>query len=195
MSSKHEEIIQYWFGPNHVPWFGGGEKVDQEIRDKYGSLVEQAFEGKLDSWKDEPRPSLALILVCDQFNRNVNKGTAKMNALDHVAVSLSHKFIEKKTHNHLDFGIFERVFIYMPFEHSEDRDNHELNIQLFKKLVEDAKTPEEKEACERCLLYAKKHKEVIDRFGRYPQRNAHLQRENTPEETEFLANLPPEYNW
>lgn len=195
MSNKPEEVIQYWFGPNHVPWFGGQEKVNQEIREKYGGLVEQAFEGKLDSWKAQPRSSLALILICDQFCRNVNKGTGKMNGLDPVALELSQKFIEQKTHNHLDFGFFERLFIYLPFEHSESRENHVLNMQLFQKLLEDAKTPEEKKAAEGFLLYAEKHKEVIDRFGRYPQRNAMLERADTPEEKEFLANLPPEYKW
>ena len=195
MSSKPEEIIQYWFGPNHVQWFGGGEKVDNEIREKYGDLVEQASQGKLDSWKDESQSSLALIIVCDQFVRSVNKGRGNTSALDHVALEVAKKFVEQKTHNHLDFGFYERVFIYMPFEHSESREIHALNIQLFEKLVEDAKTPDEKKAGPRFLHYAQKHKEVIDRFGRYPQRNAMLKRDNTPEEAEFLADLPPEYKW
>ena len=195
MSEKVEEIIDFWFKPDHVPWFGGGEAVNNEIRDKYGDLVEAAFEGKLDSWKEEPRASLALILICDQFCRNVNKGTKRMSELDPIGAELAHKFIEQKTHNHLDFSFHQRVFIYLPFEHSENRANQELSVKLFTQLADDAKTPEEKKAAESCLQYAKNHKEVVDKFGRYPQRNAMLGRENTPEEEEFLANLPSKYKW
>lgn len=195
MSEKVEEIIDFWFKPDHVPWFGGGEAVNNEIRDKYGDLVEAAFEGKLDSWKKEPRASLALILICDQFCRNVNKGTKRMSGLDPIGAELAHKFIEQKTHNHLDFSFHQRVFIYLPFEHSENRANQELSVKLFTQLVDDAKTPEEKKAAESFLKFAKNHKEVVDKFGRYPQRNAMLGRENTPEEEEFLANLPSKYKW
>ena len=189
-----EDIIHYWFKPDHVPWFGSSE-ADQEIREKYGGLVVAAGEGKLDSWKDGPRASLALILVCDQVCRGVNKGTNKMNFLDPIALELSHKFIEQKTHNHLDFTFFQRAFIYMPFEHSENHANQEISVKMFAQLVEDAKTPEERKGGERFLMYAKDHKEVIDKFGRYPQRNAPLGRESTREEEEFLANLPSKYKW
>ncbi|XP_028410873.1 uncharacterized protein LOC114533540 [Dendronephthya gigantea] len=195
MTNKVEEIIEYWFGPGHVQWFGGGEAVDIEIREKYGDLVEAAFDGKLEAWKDEPRASLALIIVCDQFCRGVHKKTGKMTGLDPIALEVAHKFVEQKTHNHLDFSFHQRWFIYMPFEHSEDRANQELSVKFFTQLLADAKTPEEKKTGEMCLQYAKNHKEVIDRFGRYPQRNAKLGRENTPEEEEFLANLPSKYKW
>ena len=195
MSNKVEEIIHFWFKPDHVPWCGGKEEANKEIREKYGDLVEAAFEGKLDTWKDEPRASFALILICDQFCRNVNKGTNQMNGLDSTGLELARKFIEQKTHNHLDFSFFQRVFIYLPFEHSENQDNQELSIKLFARLLEDAKTPEEKKAGEKFLQAAKNHKEVIDKFGRYPQRNFFLGRENTPEEAEFLANLPCKYKW
>lgn len=193
MSNKVEEIIDFWFRPGHVAWFGGGEAANTEIRQKYGDLVEAAFEGKLEEWKDEPRASLALILICDQFCRNVNKGTKRMNGLDPIALEVAHKFIEQKTH--LDFSFFERMFIYLPFEHSENRANQELSVKLFTQLAEDAKTPDEKKFGENTVQYAKDHKEIIDKFGRYPQRNTMLGRENTPEEAEFLANLPSKYKW
>ncbi len=125
----------------------------------------------------------------------MNKGTNRMNGLDPIALELAHKFIEEKTHNHLDFSFFQRVFIYLPFEHSENQANQELSVKMFTQLLADAKTPDEKKAGENFLYYAKNHKEVIDKFGRYPQRNAFLGRENTPEEAEFLANLPSKYKW
>ncbi|CAB4002812.1 DUF924 domain-containing [Paramuricea clavata] len=195
MSNKIEEIIDFWFRPGHVKWCGGTEEANTEIRQKYGDLVEAAFEGKLEEWKDEPRASLALILICDQFCRNVNKGTKRMNGLDPIALEIAQKFLQQKTHNHLAFSFFERMFIYLPFMHSEDRANQELSVKLFTRLAEDAKTPDEKKAGENTLKGAKNHKEVIDRFGRYPQRNASLGRENTPEEAEFLVDLPCKYKW
>lgn len=195
MSHNAEEIIDFWFSPGHVPWCGGKEEANTAIREKYGELVEAAFEGKLDAWKDEPRTSLALILICDQFCRNLYKGTKRFNGLDHVAEELARKFIEQKTHNHLNFTFFQRVFIYLPFEHSENRANQELSVKLFTELAEDAKTPDEEKAGKIFLQAAKDHKFVVDTFGRYPQRNAMLGRVNTPEEAKFLINLPPKYKW
>lgn len=195
MSKKVEEIIDFWFSPGHISWFTGGEEANTVIREKYGELVEAAFEGKLDAWKDEPRASLALILICDQFCRNVHKGTKRFNGLDPVAEELARKFIEQKTHNHLDFSFFQRAFIYLPFEHSENQANQELSFKLFTELAEEAKTPDERKAANGFLEYAKSHKEVIDKFGRFPQRNATLGRKNTPDETNFLADLPSKYKW
>ena len=195
MSSKVEEIIDFWFKPGHVKWCGGDEDATNEICDKYGDLVAAAFEGKLDVWKDEPRASLALLLICDQFCRNVNKGTKRFNYLDPIALELAKKFIEQNTHNHLDFPFFQRQFIYLPFMHSENRADQEMSVKLFTQLAGDAKTPEEKKAGEFLIRVALNHKEVVDRFDRYPQRNAALGRENTPEETEFLADLPSKYKW
>ena len=143
MSNEVEDVIDFWFRPDHVPWFGGEEAVNKEIREKYGDLVRAAFEGKLDSWKDEPRASLALILICDQFCRNVNKDTKRMNGLDSTALELARKFIEQKTYryNHLDFTFFQRAFIYLPFEHSENPANLMLSVKLYTKLLKDATTP------------------------------------------------------
>ena len=195
MTEKVEEIIEFWFKPGHIKWFGGGEAADNEIGEKYGDLVKAAFEGKLDAWKDEPRASLALILICDQFCRSVNRGTKRFCGLDPIAEELAHKFIEQKTHDHLDFSFYQRQFIYLPFEHSENQGNQEISVKMFTQLLEDAKTPEEQKSGEILLKFAKNHKEIVDMFGRYPQRNESLGRDNTPEEAEFLANMPSKYKW
>ena len=195
MSNKVEEIIEFWFGEGHCKWFGGGLQTDNLIREKYGDVIEMAFQGKLDDWKSEPKASLALILICDQFCRNVHRGSKKMFGLDHVALELAKKFVERKTHNHLEFPFFQRVFMYMPFEHDENRTSQELSVQYTAQLSLIAKTDDEKNAAVNFLKYAKLHKEVIDKFGRFPQRNMLLQRESTPEEAEFLANLPSKYKW
>ena len=195
MTEKVEEIIDFWFKPDHIKWFGGGKAADNEIREKYGDLVEAAFEGKLDAWKNEPRASLALLLICDQFCRSIHRGTKQFNELDPIAEALSHKFIEQKTHNHLDFSFFQRSFIYMPLMHSENRATQEISVKMFTQLAQDAKEGDEPKAAEGFLYYAKSHKEVVDMFGRFPQRNAKLGRENTPEEIEFLANLPSKYKY
>jgi len=196
VSDQWTNVLDYWFSPGaEKKWFHGGPQVDEEMRQKFGSVVEKAVQGEMKEWELEPKPSLALVLLTDQFTRSIYRNTAKAFAGDTRARIISRKFLEGKTHNHLDLAYNERVFIYLPFEHSEDKEDQELSVSLMSKLVEDFKGTDHAENSQAVLEFATRHKEVIDKFGRYPQRNKPLGRENTPEEEEFLNNTPDRYKW
>ncbi|XP_067038093.1 uncharacterized protein [Acropora muricata] len=122
-------------------------------------------------------------------------GTPKAFSGDAIARPLSRKFIEGKTHNHLEFTCSERAFIYMPLEHNEDKEDQELAVKLFAKLADDFKGTEDQERAINFLEFAKKHKKVIEMFGRFPQRNKALGRENTQKEEQFMSNIPEGYKW
>ncbi|XP_078357584.1 uncharacterized protein LOC144642497 isoform X2 [Oculina patagonica] len=195
-SDQWKSVLDYWFSPGaEKKWFHGGLEVDEEIRKKFGTMVEQAVQGELKEWEAEPKPSLALIILTDQFTRSIFRNTAKAFSGDVRARTIARKFIEGKTHNHLDLPYAERSFTYLPFEHSEDKRDQELSVSLTSSLVEDFKGTDHEEMAKMNLEFAIRHKEVIDKFGRYPQRNKPLGRENTAEEEEFLNNIPDRYKW
>ncbi|KAL9982321.1 hypothetical protein ACROYT_G004349 [Oculina patagonica] len=139
--------------------------------------------------------TLALILLQDQFLRSLYKGTPAAFSRDPYCLELSRKFLQRETHDHLKFSHAARLFIYLPIEHSENRDNQELSVQLFAQLEKDMLGGEEEATGKSWHRFAGLHKEVVDKFGRYPQRNKFLSRENTPEEEEWLNNLPDHYKW
>jgi len=195
-SNEWQNVLDYWFGPGaQSKWCNAGPQVDEEIRKKFGFMVEKAIQGDLKEWEDEPKPSLALIILTDQFTRNIFRNTARAFSGDSRARSIAGKFIERKTHNHLELPYAERSFTYLPFEHSENVEDQELSVNLYSKLVEDFKGTEFEEIAKINLEFAIRHKEVINMFGRYPQRNKALGRENTPEEEQFLKNIPDRYKW
>lgn len=195
-SDMWQSVLDYWFSSGDPSkWFGGGPQVDEEIKEKFGSLVDEAIQGNLKEWESEPRPSLALIILTDQFTRNIYRNTAKAFAGDGRALSVARKFIEGETHNHLDHSYAERFFMNMPFLHSENLEDQEVSVKLASKLAEDSKGSEFEGMGKGVLDFATRHKEVIDKFGRYPQRNKSLGRENTLEEEEFLKNVPDRYKW
>ncbi|XP_078357591.1 uncharacterized protein LOC144642502 [Oculina patagonica] len=105
------------------------------------------------------------------------------------------EFIQRETHDHLKFSPAARAFIYLPFEHSENRDDQELGLQLFAQIEKDTVGSEEEAFWKKFHQFAGLHKEVVDKFGRFPQRNKFLGRDNTPEEEEWLDNLPDRYKW
>lgn len=191
-----QDVLDYWFQPGEeIKWFQGGPQVDKEILEKFGAMVDKAIKGEFKKWEEEPKSSLALILLTDQFTRSIFRNTPEAFFGDARAKSIARKFIEGKTHNHLEFSCSERAFIYLPFEHSEDIEDQELSVKLFSKLVDEFKSTEDHERTRLYLEYAKRHKEVIEMFGRFPQRNKALRRENTSKEERFLKNIPNHYNW
>ncbi|EDO35411.1 predicted protein [Nematostella vectensis] len=194
--AKWQEVLTYWFGPGaEKKWFNGGPAVDAEIRKKFGKLVDEAYQGGLKDWELDPKPSLALIILCDQFTRNIYKGTPKAFGGDVRARVMTSKFLERSTHDHRKHSLSERSFIYMPLMHSENIQDQVTSVQLYERLAQDATSTPYAQQTRLNFDFAKKHKEVVDRFGRYPQRNAVLQRQNSPEEQEFLDNLPDKYKW
>lgn len=169
------EVLDFWF-KEHGPkdWFAKNPEFDAKIRARFGALHARAERGELDHWAETALGALALILVLDQFSRNLHRDSARTFASDAKALGLARLAVEKGFHNGLDER--ERVFVFVPFEHSEAPRDQELSVKYFAGLADKS-----------YLEWAGKHKEIIDRFGRYPHRNAALGRESTPEEIVFLA--------
>jgi len=191
--ARSQEVLGYWFGSldeydscpkDRSPlWFMKSEKTDREIMSRFLKDLNQAAVGAYDSWKESPRGRLALIILMDQMSRNIYRGTPRAFATDPQALQLSLEAIESGEDQQL--FLIERAFLYMPLEHSEDSKVQKLSVQKFSELVKSA--PEHvKPVYESFLDYAKQHRRIIDRFGRYPHRNEILGRKSTSEEVEFL---------
>ncbi len=167
------DVLDFWFqeiGARH--WFSKDAGIDGEIRTRFLALHERIAAGELPV-VPKPRTALAAVIVLDQFSRNMFRGTPRAFASDPLARRLAREAIAQG----FDTGLAseERVFLYMPFEHSEDREDQALSCQLIGRLGNDYWTQ-----------YAQAHKVIIDRFGRFPHRNAVLGRTSTPEEIELL---------
>lgn len=188
-----EEILNFWFGDSPQGqaepgertrfWFAGGEAVDREIRERFGTTVKLASEGRLDHWRQSPRGGLALILLLDQFPRNMHRGSGRAYAYDRQAVELSLEGMAAGQDCAL--SILERAFFYLPLEHAEDLELQRKSVQAFEELLTEA-PPALRPQCEGFLDYAWRHLRIIERFGRFPHRNEALNRPCTPEEQEFL---------
>jgi uncharacterized protein (DUF924 family) len=174
------EILDFWFGEStEAPrdfWFSKSESVDAEMRSRFGALVEEALVGSLDHWTATPEGTLALILLLDQFTRNIFRDSARAFAGDAAALAVAKRLIADG--RHLKLAPRERQFAYLPFEHSENlADQHE-SLRLFGELAN--------EGLPDLLVWARKHYDIFARFGRYPHRNELLGRASTAEEIEFL---------
>ena len=171
-------------------WFGEDRVFDHEIEKDFSDEIEKASAGKLDHWADEPHGRLALILLIDQFRRNIYRGTLKAFSHDKVALKLCVEgAMEKK-----DKGLtpIQRVFFYMPLQHAESRKVQAKSVKLYERLAESV-SPTLQETFLTVAQFAELHKDIIDQFGRFPHRNSLLGRENTPEEDEYLAGDSPDF--
>jgi uncharacterized protein (DUF924 family) len=183
--SQVQEILEFWFGKPDQPeygknrkvWFTKNPKFDQEVRSRFLSVYQQAAAGQLDDWKTSPLGCLALIILLDQFPRNMFRGQPQAFATDSQALAYAQHAVAQGFDKLL--LPIQRGFVYMPFEHSENLEHQHQCVELFSTL-EDA--PE----CSSGIDYAHRHLKVIKRFGRFPHRNEILGRETTPEEAEFL---------
>lgn len=168
------EVHSFWFdtlGPRD--WFAKNDKLDRRIAAEFGALIPAARHDELSWWRVTPTGRLAEILVLDQFARNVFRDQAEAFAGDDKARQLAREAIDSGAAKAL--SVSERAFVYMPFMHSESLADHELALTLFAE-----------PGLEDQLYYEHRHREILQRFGRYPHRNAALGRENTAEESEFL---------
>jgi uncharacterized protein (DUF924 family) len=188
-----DTILEFWFGrltsgidfptEKSTLWFGAHPETDREIRDRFLFMWQKAGEGTYDSWAGTPRGRLALIILNDQFSRNMYRGDLRAFSRDGRALELAIDGVTAMMDRQL-YPV-ERVFFYLPFEHSEDLKTQDMSVTLFTELVEDS--PEQnKSAMKEFLRYANAHRDVIKRFGRFPHRNEILKRKSTPEEVEFL---------
>ncbi len=189
---RAEEIIRYWFGdlepstPEKARfglWFGKDENTDREIRERFLNDVERAGRSELDQWMASPRTMIALIVLLDQFPRNIFRGTARAFAFDWKAREVVRTGLMRGYDQQLPH--FARMFFYLPLMHSEDLADQDRALGLYRQLIADA--PENlKQALGGANQYADRHREIIARFGRFPHRNQALGRASTPEEIEFL---------
>lgn len=172
--ARIDEVLGFWFEElGSDDWFGGGEAVDARVRERFLALHEALRHGVPASWRATPRGMLAAVIALDQFPRHLYRGDRRAFAADAAALGLAREAVERG----LDRGMSkdERKFLYLPFEHSEDPAVQARSVELFAAVAEGD-----------TLGYVLRHKEIIDRFGRFPHRNAVLGRESTPEEIEFL---------
>ncbi|HEY5683492.1 MAG TPA: DUF924 family protein [Sulfuricaulis sp.] len=188
-----DSILRYWLGvfyddadvirEKSALWWKKDPEVDEEIRRRFEPLLAEEMRGALESWSAKPRGHLARILLCDQFPRNIHRGKPESFMYDARAKQLARVALDRGWDKPL--RPVERVFVYIPFEHSEDAQDQSQSVEFFSALynvvAEDLKQP-----FRYYLDFAKKHKEIIDRFGRFPHRNALLGRLSTPAEFEFL---------
>lgn len=194
--SRLNEILTYWFGELQTPsdypkeqskiWFEGGVEVDQEIRNRFEHLVVAAANHELDEWKQTPQGRLALILLLDQFPRNIYRETSKAFEFDLLAQELTVEGLNSKEDQKL-FPI-ERAFFYLPLEHAENLKLQELSVAKFNELAASV-PPSLTDIFESYADYAWRHYVIIERFGHFPLRNAMIDRHSTNEELEFLSDL------
>ena len=166
-------IVTFWHEAGPSRWFATDENFDREIAQRFGDLHHAAARRELDTWTDTPEGALALILLLDQFPRNMFRGSAHSYATDGLARLFAERAIASGHDGAVDAAL--RVFFYMPFEHSEDAADQEQAVRLITAL-DDAEA----------LDWALKHREAIARFGRFPGRNHALGRITTAEEQAWL---------
>ena len=189
-----DTILTYWFGasPDTAAlakdradlWWSKNAAFDSEIRERFESTVQSAGDGHLDPWLAEPRGRLALIILTDQFPRNIYRDSPRAFAFDANALEWSLAGIEQG-HDRLLRPI-ERVFFYLPLEHSERLEHQERSVRLFGELVP-LVGREQQENFEQYLNLAVRHRDIVARYGRFPHRNRILGRPSTPEELSFLS--------
>jgi uncharacterized protein (DUF924 family) len=178
---RAQDVLAFWFGEGadygrrHKRWFEKQPAFDAEVAQRFLGLYEQLAAGR--EWLDSPRERLARILVLDQFPRNMFRGTARAFATDAPALETARLAVERGDDT-LQLPV-ERLFLYLPFEHSEALEDQQRACELTKPLAAFAETDD-------AHRYAVAHRDVIQRFGRFPHRNAILGRESTAAELEFL---------
>lgn len=180
--SESEAVLDFWFGPPPVTrraeWFGKAPEFDAAIRDRFGALIDRAGAGGCDDWQSSVRGTLALVITLDQFPRNVFRGQAKAFAFDPKALATARRAVARGDDRAM--RLYERVFLYLPFEHAEELGAQRESLRLFGALPEAPEVTDLRD-------YARRHYEIVARFGRFPHRNAILGRASTAEETRFLA--------
>ena len=195
MDTRIESILDFWFGEldehgyatddRNKLWFQSSAETDIIIRTRFGELVGQACRGELDNWAETARGRLALIIVLDQFTRNINRGSAAAFKGDSKARQLC-KQGQDLGHDQT-LAPSERVFFYLPLEHSENLTDQEQCVALYSQLHDQA-PPARQERALSNVNFARQHKAIIEQFGRFPHRNKALGRGSTPQELEYLKN-------
>ena len=186
LPSEAQAVLDFWFGApgsadhgsQRTAWWTKSDAFDREIAARFGTTIEQALRGELDGWSAQAPGALARIVVLDQFTRNAFRGDRRAFAGDAQALAAASTAVGARLDEELP--PFMRAFVYMPFEHAEGLAMQDEAVRLFTRLV--AVAPEQAGM----LDYAERHRAVIERFGRFPHRNAIVGRQSTPDEIAFL---------
>jgi len=195
---RSQDVLEFWFGTNPLAelrerlllWFGREDESEalQELRDaalanRFRPLVEAAAGGELDHWAGSPHRRLALILLFDQFPRQIYRGRSRAYSQDERALNLTLDGLQVGADAAL--APIERLFFYMPLQHAESVAMQDESIGAYRRLLADA-PPDHKDLFEDCLQFALQHQRVIQRFGRFPHRNVALARRSSPGELSYL---------
>lgn len=172
--ARIDDLLAFWFAEGmEEKWFNGGAAFDEELESRFGALHDQACAGQLDAWSNTHRGALALIILLDQLSRNLHRGTPSAFKQDDKALSLALKALGEGWDQ--EFSERERQFFYLPLMHSEDPAHQQRCVALYEAIDN-----------ENSLKFAREHRDIIERFGRFPHRNAVLGRDSTDEEEAFL---------
>jgi uncharacterized protein (DUF924 family) len=163
------DVLKFWFGLTPDQWWKPDPALDHRIRQRFLKLWAEKRQLPAGSFLDDPLTSLAAVILFDQFPRNMFRGHAEQFATDHLALAVATAAVDRKLDEELARN--ERIFLYMPFQHSENLADQNRGLLLVTALGDD-----------RQLGYAKKHRDIVERFGRFPHRNAILGRAPRPEE-------------
>jgi uncharacterized protein (DUF924 family) len=190
---KPDDVVAFWFGDapddgalaagRQALWWGKDAAVDREIAGRFGPWIAAAAGGELDDWAAEPRGLLALVVLLDQLPRNAFRDTPRAFATDPLALGWCLRALALRADRAL--RPIERVFVYLPLEHSERLEHQRRCVALFRALAAEVPAPQ-RELFDEYLRFAERHREIVARFGRFPHRNAVLGRASTPEELAFL---------
>jgi len=185
-AAEARAVLDCWFGAPHTPTFGEARKLwfsrdaafDAMLLERFGALIDAASAGSLDGWAETPLGALALVIVLDQFSRNCHRNTPRAFAADHHALRIAQQMIASGADLLLPTA-HHRAFAYLPFEHDEMLASQHESLRLFKQLKAEPGGAS-------YYSSAVRHARIIERFGRFPHRNAVLGRQSTDEETAFL---------
>ena len=181
---RPDDVLDFWFGREgdegygefREAWFRKDAAFDEEIRDRFLGLYEEAASGAHDYWREDARGAVALVIVLDQFPRNMFRDDPKTYATDGKAPETARYAVERALDR--EFSPLERWFLYIPFMHSEEIEDQRLSLDLLERLGKVGDSDP--------MPYARGHMEIVEKFGRFPHRNEILGRETTVEEAEFL---------
>jgi uncharacterized protein (DUF924 family) len=194
MLEKVREILDYWFGTDKTNWLSQSERwfaqsteIDDEIRQQFLEIHQRGAEGKLEPWRSQSPTCLAYIILLDQFSRNMYRNSPLAFAQDAMALAACEHGREDKLDK--DLPLIQRMFFYMPLMHSEELSAQKTSVALMRQLIEEARSRSQVkylQALQKAQTFAQKHYDIISNFGRFPHRNAILERESTQGELVFL---------
>ncbi len=199
-STDYRQVIEFWFGElpmqpdglaeRHKLWYGVDAATDTLIRDRFGTTVEAAVGGSYRSWENQALSRLALIVVLDQFNRNIHRGRAGAFDGDARALRLALDALDRGMDHEVD--PIARTFFCLPLQHAEDLAVQERSVRVAKRFDAECRAAFENFPAA-LASFAREHREIVARFGRFPHRNEALGRESTADELAYLAGDAPSY--